>query len=538
MKFGDKTAVGIDISQDRISIVLLKSSTNGPELLKSDAMPVPDGAVKDGNIADPVLLAKAIRYLRHRNGIRANRAAVTLFARPAVVQIMDMPQQVPSNIRQFVTNEVKNCVVLPSRDVAVDFCGIGSTRRAADKRVLAVAAENARMLELVRVCGRAGFTVELIEPPLLAYLRAIHGKKIQGRSGSNVLVAMLRATSLTLCVLRNGAVDFIRTKEIAKATDDLNNRLADELSEVVRFYDVEGPENTGKWDITVFMDSIPSTSSGQASSPRVDVVQSSHVAEEFIKSRVQAEYLRVRTIEDAYLDTAASALTAGTIELPSPVAVGLAMSLLTRHGTDVRTKLPDLWRINLLPPQITQVREAKYDALIAVNAVAAVGLIMVLAISGFALLIERATRGTLAKEQLVKKQDTEVLLEQQKLLVQQLGAITTRLDGIEKIRASQRDVNWAEIFDEISKAAPSSVRITAMSCQDGSKMLIQGLALSNEAVYSFVNLLEKSSGIASVTLLETREQNSQSGLITYQLSCKLGVVSGKTDNVGRKNNPA
>lgn len=533
MRTGDKTAVGIDISQDRISIVLLGSTTNGPELLKSDAMPVPDGAVKDGNIADPVLLARAIRDLRRRSGIRANRAAVTLFARPAVVQIMDMPQQVPSNIRQFVTNEVKNCVVLPSRDIAVDFCGIGSIRRAADKRVLAVAAENARMLELVRVCGRAGFTVELIEPPLLAYLRAIHGKKIQGRSGSNVLVAMLRATSLTLCVLRNGTVDFIRTKEIAKATDDLNRLLADELSEVIGFYDVEVPENTGKWDITVFMDSTPDNGiRGQASSPRVDVVQSSQVAEEFIKSRVQAEYLRVRTIEDAYMDTAASALTAGTIELPSPVAVGLAMNLLMGHGADARTNPPDLWRINLLPPQITQAREAKKDALIAANAVAAVGLIMVLAIIGFALLIERATRSALAKEQLVAKQDTVVLLERQKLLIERLGALTNRLDGIEKIRAAHRDVNWAQLFDEISKAAPSSVRISAIVCQDGSKMLIQGLALSNEAVYSFINLLEKSPDIASVTLLETREQNPQSGLITYQLNCKLVVKSSEAGNVG------
>jgi Tfp pilus assembly protein PilN len=516
MKLSKGTAAGIDISQDRISIVLLRSGKNGPELLKSVSVPMPDGAVEDGNIKDAALLSKTIRELKRRNGLRTNRAAVSLFARPAVVQLLDMPQQAPTNIRQFVNSEIKNCVVLPSRDVAIDFCGIGSARRTADKRVLAVAAESARMVELVRACGEAGFRVELIEPALLAYLRAIHGQKITGKTGCNVLVAILQGTTLTLCVLRNGVVDFIRTKEIAKVIDDLNRRLSDELSDVIKFYDVEVPESTGKWDITVF----------------IDFAHSPQITESSIKSSIQAEHLQVRTIEDAYMDTPVSGSSAVTDEKPSPVAVGLAMDLLTRQGADVRTNLPDLWRINLLPPQITQVREAKKDTLIAVNAVAAVGLIMVLAINGFALLIERATRGAFAKEQLIEKQDTTVLLEQRKLLDRRLGAMTTRLYGIEKIRASQRDVNWAEVFDEIRRAAPGTVRITAMSCQDGSKMLIQGLALSSEAVYSFVNSLEKSPGIASVALLETREQSSQKGIITYQLMCKLDIRSDKTDDVG------
>ncbi|MFH1372152.1 MAG: pilus assembly protein PilM [Planctomycetota bacterium] len=516
MKTGDKTAVGIDISQDRISIVLLRSGKDGPELLKSASTAVPDGAVKDGNIEDPVLLSKAIRELRHRSGIRAKRAAVSLFARPVVVQILDMPKQAPTNIRQFVNSEMKNCVVLPSRDVAIDFCGISSARRAADKKVLAVAAESARMVELVRACGKAGFRVELIEPALLAYLRAIHGQKITGKTGCNVLVAILQGTTLTLCVLRNGIVDFIRTKEIAKTSEDLSHWLADELSEVIKFYDVEVSENTGKWDVTVF----------------IDFAHSPQITESSIKSSIQAEHLQVRTIEDAYLDTLAGGSAAVTDEKPSPVAIGLAINLLMRQGADLRTNPPDVLRINLLPPQITRVREAKRDALIAVNAVAVVGLIMVLAINGFALLIERATRGALAKEPFVKKQDTSVLLEQQNLLERQLGVLTTRLDGIAKIRASQRDVNWAKMFDEIRKAAPGSVRITAMSCQDGSSMMIQGLALSSEAVYSFVSLLEKSPGIASVTLLETREQNWRNGLITYQLSCKLDIRSDKADDVG------
>jgi len=552
MKFDDKTAAGIDISQDRISIVLLRNGKNGPELVKSVSVPMPDGAVKDGNIADAGLLAKTIRSMKFRNRIWTKRgAAVSLFARPVVVQIIDMPQQVPQNIRQFVQNEVKNCAALPSRDIALDFCGVGSAKRTADKKVLVTAAEDARMVELVRACSKAGFSVELIEPSLLAYLRAIHSQKAAGKSGCSVLVAMLQGGVLTLCVLRNGAIDFIRTRDSGQRSAlrlrsgqadsvqrDLSHWLADELSEVVRFCDTDVSENTGKWDVIVFLDTEP---------PRLPVggqEQGPKAVEECIKSRMQTSSLQVRTIEDAYMDTPLGGSAGGTNEKPSPVAVGLAMGLLMQEKAPVR--LLHGWRtsptlprrtdgdvkVNLLPPQILRAREAKRDALIAVNVVAASLLIMVLAVSWLTAMFGRVSRDAAVKKPLITRGRTEVMVEQHRYLDARLKNLSSRLGRIEEIRASHRDINWEELFSDIRKATPRSVRITETSSGDGSKMLVSGLAMSNEAVNLFVNLLEKSHNIESVALLETSEQAGQSGLITYRLSCKLAVRSGEVDDVG------
>ena len=232
MRFVDKTVAGIDITQERISIVLLKNGKNGPKLVKSVVAPVPAGAIKDGNIADAALLSKAIRDLKVRNRIWTNRAAVSLFARPVVTQMIEMPKQMPPNLTQFVRGEMKHCAAMPSGDIVLDYCALGSNRRSADKRILAVAAEMKKVTELVHVLGRAGFSAELVEPAMLSYLRAIGAKKIMGKSGCNVLVAILRENSLILCVLRNGVIDFVRTKETGRnsaASDDLCGWLADEL---------------------------------------------------------------------------------------------------------------------------------------------------------------------------------------------------------------------------------------------------------------------------------------------------------------------
>jgi len=509
MRFVDQTAAGIDISQDRISIVLLKNGKNGPELLKSASAPMPAGAVKDGNVEDAVLLSKTIRNLKHRNRIRTDRSAVALYAKPVIMQIMDMPKQMPSNIRQYVHGEIRNCVTLPSRDISLDFCGIGSMKRNTDKRFLAVAAESARMAELARVCGRGGFSIETIEPALVAYMRAISSKRLTGKSKCNVLVVVLRGNYLTLCVLKNGDLDFIRNKEIVSAdSEDLNTRLAEELSQVVKFYDIEVPENIGKWEIVVLADTI----------------QSPQQVEDVLKSKLQTEHLQVKTFDNAYADTFASGSSIAKDKQPSPVALGLAMGLLTKQKDDLR--------INLVPEQVERVRETKRDALFTASAVAAILLIMVLAISGFAVMIEKATRKAIEKKNLIAKQDTDTMVDKHLQLDGRVKALSARLDRIGQISASHKDVNWVEVFDEIRNAASASIRITNLSCTDGSIIHVDGLALSNEAVNSFVNLLEKSRIVSSVVLLEARKQEGKNGFITYQLSCKLKDRSVKTGNVG------
>ena len=511
MRFVEKTVAGIDITQERISIVLLKNGKNGPKLIKSVVAPVPEGAVKDGNITDAVLLSKAIRDLKVHNRIWTNRAAVSLFARPAVMQMIDMPKQMPPNLTQFVRGEMKHCAALPSGDIVLDYCALGSNRRSADKRILAVAAETKKVTELVHVLGRAGFSAEVVEPAMLSYLRAIGAKKIMGKSGCNVLVAILRESSLILCVLRNGVIDFVRIKEAARnatAAGDLCDWMADELTEIQKFYSVEVVDNPGKWEITVFADTgrLPQD------------------AEERLKSKIQAGSLQVRTKNDAYLDTIFAGQAAGrNSEQPSPVAVGLAMNLLMAQRDDVR--------LNLMPPQIMQIKEAKKDVLVVAAVVAALLLLMVLAIAAPAYMIKKISGNTAGKVGRVSVRNTDKMIEKNRYLDAMVQALSNRLDSIAKISASHNDVNWAQLLENIRKATPKEVRINGLYCGDGARMQIGGLAMSNEAINSFVSALEKSPDIASVALLETSKQDGQKGFINYQISCKLGIKKGKADNV-------
>jgi Tfp pilus assembly protein PilN len=56
-------------------------------------------------------------------------------------------------------------------------------------------------------------------------------------------------------------------------------------------------------------------------------------------------------------------------------------------------------------------------------------------------------------------------------------------------------------------------------------MSLKGLAQSNEAVYWFVDRLNKSERINSASITETKRDNK--GFISYEISCTLAPGKGK-----------
>ncbi len=517
MKLRTKTALGIDISNGRINppyvwrinLALLKKGADGIELLKTASGSVPDGVIKDGNIEDPTALAKAIKQLKTRNKIRSSQAAISLLASPVLVQIMDMPKQVPKNIGQFVQNEVKHYVILPGRKIALDYCGIGSGGQTGDARVFVAATDGENVADIARACNKAGLNIEVVEPPLLAYARAFYAKKIKGKFDCNVLLAILQGDVLTLCVFRNEIVDFVRTKNINEEKaqpDELCHWLEEEINAVIQFYDVEVPNSPRRWEVTVV----------------ADCVQLPEGAEESLKAKVglstelsRSPYanLSVRSGENAYQDTPVGKSSSIETDKPSPVAVGLAMGLLGTNGINLR--------INLLPPEVAIVKIVKKDALIIANIAAVVLFLMILAVGGLVLMIGKVNKNVIRTKQTELSQDTLTLLREQELVDGQVSILSDTIDRIDGVLSSRHVLKWTGILNDIRRVTPRTVRITNLSSADSSRIYLKGSALSYEAVYLFVNMLNKSQRLESASLIGTEKNNDSDGLVSYAIDCSL-----------------
>jgi Tfp pilus assembly protein PilN len=511
MKLDTKTALGIDISEDRISMALLRRSTKGVELLKSASGPVPAGAIKDGNIEDPALLAKGIKDLKTRSRIRIRlrQAAVSLVAKPMLVQIIDTPKQFPTNISQFIQNELKHCVALSGKKIALDFCGISSSGRSGGSRLFVVASDSQRIANLVKACGLARVNLEAVEPALLSFVRSLYAKKIARKFEHNLLTAILRDKTLTLCVFKKQMLDFVRTRYInaeKNEPSDFCQWLSEEINALIQFYNIEVSDSTINWEITIFTDGA----------------QLQKEAEEALLAKITAPPqadVQIRGPENICQDISVTEKGGPIKTAASAVAIGLAMKLLVPDGSNLR--------INLIPPEAAEVKSLKKHTLITANIIAAVLFIMVLAIGALMMRIEKLNENIMRKKQGQSMQKISELVQEDQTLDRRMKQLSEGPGRLKEIVSSRRDSDWFGLLNDLRSRAPKNVRITNLSSKGDSLMSLEGLALSYEAVHLFVNMLDQSEHVTSASLIEAEKDNEGDGYIKYAISCAIAPKEGK-----------
>ena len=497
MKFAAKTALGIDISDGRINMALLRQSAKGIELLKVASAPVPDGAIKDGYIENPAKLAKALKELRTRNKIRTRQAAVSLFARPVVLQIFDMPRGGLINVGQFVRNELKSYVMLSGIEFASDFCRIGSGQ-GLGSRLLAAATDSQNVEMLAHTTDMAGLNVKIIEPPLLSYIRALYAKKIEGKFDCDVLIAILRDGVLRLCVFRKQILDFVRLENISEEQarpDEIRRWLPEKINEIIQSYDVEVADSSGVWDITVIADCM-------------ELPQS---FEESLSTEIKSENVQFRTGQSICRDTVVEQKDGQ--EKASVVAVGLGIGLLNQNDNGLR--------INLVPPESAEVRAVKKQLFITAAIVAALPLFMVLTGTGLSLTANNVKQDIAQQKQKDLSQETYTLLKEQELLDEQIKQLSDIPEQLSSILGTRITMDWANILEDIRKLTPKNVRIVNLYSRDNSGMYLEGLAISYETIHLFVNMLNSSDYISSASLAETTKEDKENGFIMYRIDCTL-----------------
>ena len=497
MKFAVKTALGIDISDGMINMALLSQSAKGIELLKAASAPVPDDAIKDGNIENPAKLAKAIKDLRTRNKIRTRQAAVSLFAQPVVLQIFDMPKGGLTNVGQFVRNELKSYVILSGIEFASDFCRT-SSGMGMGSRILAAATDSHNVSILAQTSDMAGLNVKIIEPPLLSYTRALYAKKIEGKYDCDVLIAILRDGVLHLCVFRKQILDLIRVENISEKQsrpEELSQWLSEKINEIIRSYDVEVADSSGNWEITVVADCMELPES----------------VEESLKTEIKSENVQVRSGQSICQDTIVAQNDGH--EKASVVAIGLGIGLLNQND--------NVLRINLVPPESAEVRVVKKQLFVTAAIVAALPLFMVLGGTSMSLTANNVKGDIVQKKQADLSQDTYTLLKEQELLDKQIKQISNIPAQLSSILGSRPSINWANILEDVRKLTPKTIRIINLYSRDSSGMSLEGMAISYETIHLFVKMLNDSDYISSASLAEATKEDKANGFIMYTIDCAL-----------------
>ena len=496
---GYRTALGIDISDGRINLALLKKHGDSVKLLKAASCPVPDGAIKDGNIENAATLARTIKKLKRRNGIRIHPTAISLVANPTLMQILDLPKDAPGNVRQFVNNEVKHYAMLPIKKAAVDFCGIKSLSKSGCRRALAVATDGQKVTTATKVLIKQGLNIEAIEPAWIAYTRACYTKKFAGEINTNLLCATVFDGNLTLSLFREKTLDFIRVKPIERSLSQPEEHLewlAEEIDEVLKFYKSGTAKKSDRWHVIIVTDVCGRTVEERS---------------KLLKTRFGSTELQIRIPDNAYLDTGVSDEIGDNI--PSAVAIGLAMGLLNISGHGLN--------INLLPSEVRTAKSKEKQVLFIANIAAVVFTIMIVCIGFLQAKAEKVNADTRQQKQTQVTGDTRRLLKEQIVLEKQITELKSKLEQINVALGTNSTLMWEPILNDIKIAAPKTVRITEISSRENSNISLNGLALSYEAIYSFIEKLSNSKNIKSASLIGSQNHSQPDSLVEYSINCSL-----------------
>ena len=496
---GSKTALGIDITDERISMALLRKSGDSIRLLKAAECPVPEGSVKNGNIEDPVALAKAIKTLKTRNRMYSNRCAMSLTANPVLAQILDLPKDVTGNIRQFINNEVKHYAVLPIKKAVLDFCKIKSSAALDNRRVLIVATDGQKISTFAEALYKKDISINAIEPSWMAYTRACFDKIISNKLNTNLLFATINKGVLTLSMFKDQKLDFVRIQPVELAEIEsvtFLDWLAEQINAVIKFYEYGKSSQHNKWMVNIY------------TPERYDfLLQKQEVLQSSLIENVSVE---IKTSETAYLDTP---VVADNIKnKPSAAAIGLAMKLLIYRADDLN--------INLVPEQALLAKSREKKTLIIANFAASLLVIMILSILFFNTKIAKVKADAYKQNENLPSEDTKLMLDKQNVLDTKIEKLSGKLNNIMSIVKTDSVTNWGSILNEISIAIPKDTRLTSIR-NTGSDLLLLGQSRNYDAIYLFVDSLNKSEYIKSAKIIETTNNSQSKGLVNYSIKCVL-----------------
>jgi Tfp pilus assembly protein PilN len=498
MNMKDKKVFGIDVCTNSVSFVQLEKTGRQIKFLRGATVPLAQGIVRDGVVQDTAGLVNAIKSFNITSTLGQISSALTICAEPTLLQILNLPECSPGEVKKIVLDEVRQYAVLPLKNIEIDYCGLKSAD-SQTKRVLVGAAQSEHLNITIRSLEKHHINIKTIEPAVTAFMRACFNKVIKPAGVKNVMLLLIRDENLTLCIFKKQKLEFLRTKKFESDIISSAQRgawLGRDMESVIQFYELEESANAQPWRIIV--------------SAFPDAKNNLQIADE-LKKNTSRQNVEVSAFDNSMMDIEISQNSETAI---SPVAAGAAMKLLNENSTGMS--------LDLMPKEIVSIKKARKEMLVIVNVAAC----LLLCLFVYIALISRKST-TVSHEIDIQKQKQVETNMQQMIMVRKdidskLGVMKSNLSIVSKAVENRNYHNWAKLLAELVKNVPQTILIQNLEGRGENVIEIEGLAANYDAVNSFVNNLSRSKMFGEATLADAGQDVKYStGFVGYKIVCSL-----------------
>ncbi len=170
--------VGLDIGTDLIRLAQVRQTNAGPQLTAYSSVPMPSGAVVEGEIVDPVAVTGALRDLWRHAGVSSREVAIGVSNHKVVVRLIELPFMEANELAGAIQFQAQDYIPIPVDEAIIDFHVIGEYVTPADEHmmeVMLVAAERDMIASAVAAIEGAGLKLMQVDVTAFALVRSLLG---------------------------------------------------------------------------------------------------------------------------------------------------------------------------------------------------------------------------------------------------------------------------------------------------------------------------------------------------------------------------
>ena len=253
------TSLGVDIGNSSIKFVQMKKGSNGPQLTGLAIEPLPEGAMVDGAINDPSLIANKIKEVRKANGLKVDNSFTSIAAQNAILRFVPFPVMPDDELKIAVRNEAEHYVPYSLEEVNIDFAKLAQIEDEGMSRylVLLVVAQKDYVNALEQVFKESGIGLQSVDVDTLGVLNALDASinmragvdddgmeqdMMDDEKGEVLAVISIGARTTNVNILKNGILRFTRPIPIAgnNITSVIQNVFKESFAEAERTKIEEG----------------------------------------------------------------------------------------------------------------------------------------------------------------------------------------------------------------------------------------------------------------------------------------------------------
>jgi type IV pilus assembly protein PilM len=203
--------VGLDIGTTAVRAAELSVRRGRVVLERLGQAGLPQGAVVDGEVADPPAVTAAIKALWRRARIGGKHVIVGVANPRVVVRLVDLPWMEPQELRRSLAYQAGEYLPIPVDEAELDYDVISEYENASGQRllrVLLVAAQKEMLAGHLKAVAAAGLRPVGIDLSPIALLRALGPAAGLAEGAEAVVDVGARITNMV--IHDNGVVRFVR----------------------------------------------------------------------------------------------------------------------------------------------------------------------------------------------------------------------------------------------------------------------------------------------------------------------------------------